>query len=312
MAMIDSHLGPFRFNLKASRDGVGLQFGLGGPAWNRLYRWLSKRRTSARDGISDPAPDAPATTPEAAALLERIAGQGWYHTIDLGHGVRTKGEFDHTPHLDRYALPARLDGKRVLDVGSFDGFWSFEFERRGAAQVVAWDAPTFGDIDFPPPIRNAMPAGTLAAPTGSGFALAADILGSKAERITGSVYEMTPARIGLFDMSHIGNVLVHLRDPALALQRLAAVTRGESWIVEAIEPELGRDATLMRYMGGQENCNWWRFSEPALLAMVRDAGFATAEVVARFAIPLRGSARDMPIVVIRARTTMQEAPMHGA
>lgn len=302
MTVIGTQLGPFRFNFKVSREGVGLNFGLGGPAWNRLYQRLSKRRATARDNVSVPAPDASGPEPEAAALLQRIAGQGWYHSIDLGHGVRTRGEFDHAPYLDRYALPARLDGKRVLDVGSFDGFWSFEFEKRGAAQVVAWDAPTFGDIDFPPRVREAMPAATLAKPTGSGFILAADILGSKVERITGSVYEMTPARVGLFDMSHIGNVLVHLRDPALALQRLAAVTRGESWIVEAIEPELGRDTTLMRYMGGQENCNWWRFSEPALLAMVRDAGFATAEVAARFAIPFRGSARDMPIVVIRART----------
>ena len=69
---------------------------------------------------------------------------GWYHTIELGDGVVTEGIFDHRPVVDRYMIPADLCGMRCLDVGTMDGFWAFEMERRGAAEVVAADlaAPT--------------------------------------------------------------------------------------------------------------------------------------------------------------------------
>jgi hypothetical protein len=40
------------------------------------------------------------------------------------------------PHLSNYPLPERLDGKRVLDVATFDGFWAFEPERMGRFDLV--------------------------------------------------------------------------------------------------------------------------------------------------------------------------------
>src|SRR5688572_16639032 len=73
-----------------------------------------------------------------AELLRRP----WYHTIDLGDGVVTPGIFDHRPLLDQYGLPADLTGLSVLDAGAANGFFSFEFERRGASRVLAVDIPT--------------------------------------------------------------------------------------------------------------------------------------------------------------------------
>lgn len=301
-------VGPLRLTMKVSREGAGAYLGLGGPSWATVYEKLADREavrpsaasaTAARTASDDVAVEPGEKS--ATSVQQRIAGVGWYHTLDLGSGVRTDGLFDHAPHLARYGLPADLSGLRVLDIGAFDGFWALEFERRGAAEVVAFDAPCIGALDFPPGVRAAMEPEILTRPVSAGFPLALDILGSRVERRFGSVYEMAPEALGVFDLTHLGNVLVHLRDPALALARMASVTAGEAWIVEAYEPEFGEDGAVMRYMGGQQDCNWWRFSAPALLAMARDAGFDDVMEVARFAIPFRNSRRDMYMLVIRAR-----------
>ena len=73
---------------------------------------------------------------ELAAKAEAIR---WYHTLDLGGGIVTSG-VDHSPsRLARVDLPASLAGKSVLDIGAWDGFFSFEAERRHASRVVAAD-----------------------------------------------------------------------------------------------------------------------------------------------------------------------------
>src|SRR5438105_15264493 len=68
-----------------------------------------------------------------AAALERE----WYHTIELAPEVVTPGWFDTRGIVDELPFPATLKGKRCLDVATFDGFWAFEMERRGAAEVHA-------------------------------------------------------------------------------------------------------------------------------------------------------------------------------
>src|SRR3954462_4571504 len=74
-----------------------------------------------------------------SALQSQADALRWYHTIDLGQGVVTKG-IDATPvRLDRIDLPASLEGLTVLDIGAWDGFFSFEAERRGASRVLATD-----------------------------------------------------------------------------------------------------------------------------------------------------------------------------
>lgn len=64
-----------------------------------------------------------------------------WHSIDLGHGVKTKGVKaggDMANELKAPCLP-ELRGTAVLDIGPMDGFYSFEAERRGATRVVAVD-----------------------------------------------------------------------------------------------------------------------------------------------------------------------------
>src|SRR3954451_22751816 len=78
----------------------------------------------------------------------------WYHTLDLGDGVVTKGMFDHRPHLHHYPIPADLTGKHCLDVATMDGFWAFEMERRGAASVTALDLEDPEALDWPAALRG--------------------------------------------------------------------------------------------------------------------------------------------------------------
>src|SRR5471032_474924 len=75
----------------------------------------------------------------ADEIRTRAAQLRWYQTIDLGHGIVTPGVDDTPLRLDRLDIPASLTGQTVLDIGAWDGFFSFEAERRGAARVLATD-----------------------------------------------------------------------------------------------------------------------------------------------------------------------------
>jgi len=65
----------------------------------------------------------------------------WWHVIDLPDGSVTPGGWDLRDVARQLPWPD-LSGKRCLDVGTADGFWAFEMEKRGAADVLATDLPT--------------------------------------------------------------------------------------------------------------------------------------------------------------------------
>ena len=77
---------------------------------------------------------------------ERIAEHRWWHTIEVAPGIVTPGGWDLRPTSAQLPWPD-VSGKRCLDVGTMDGFWAFELERRGAAEVVATDiGPAHSDV----------------------------------------------------------------------------------------------------------------------------------------------------------------------
>jgi len=111
---------------------------------------------------------------------------------------------------------------RALDIGTWDGFWAFEMERRGAT-VVALDLDDERKLDYPPRRR---PQSFSETPRGDGFRMAKELLGSNVERVDLSIYEATPEEIGSFDLVFCGTVLLHLRDQLLALERIAGLCTG--------------------------------------------------------------------------------------
>ena len=146
----------------------------------------------------------------------------WYHTIDLPDGTATPGWFDTRAAPGPAGLAASLAGRRCLDVGTFDGFWAFEMERRGAAEVVALDLDDPTKLDWSYDERERGPAlveewGTGAV-QGSQRRLRRSALrsGESTARSTTS----TPEVAGRFDLVLCGALLLHLKDPVTALERM--------------------------------------------------------------------------------------------
>jgi tRNA (mo5U34)-methyltransferase len=198
----------------------------------------------------------------------------WYHRIEVAPGLVTPGINDSQRILEALDLPERLDGLRVLDIGARDGFFSFECERRGAAEVVAIDS---------------MP------PTLTGFPIAKELVGSAVEFTQRNVYELSPDDLGTFDLILFLGVLYHLRDPMLALDRIWSVSRGKL-IVETqmiddavlvgpgkfktlaeLNPELETIPLMQFYPGDSLNgdaTNVWAPNEVGLAAMLEEVGFS--------------------------------------
>lgn len=214
----------------------------------------------------------------SADLLPDLAGEvaalSWYHTIDLPGGLTTPGLFDHRALVPHYGIPEDLTGQRALDVATFDGFWAFELERRGA-DVLAVDIPRLSWLDLPPKLKEEILARDLDEESGLGFFLARRALKSSVERSTCSVYELDPERIGTFDLVHVADLLLHLQSPVTALQRIRSVTRGRAIIADVFDPRLLPPAgQTLKYHGGWWSAIWWMPSLNALAQMVLDAGFS--------------------------------------
>src|SRR5581483_7620 len=164
----------------------------------------------------------------------QIRGMYWYHTIDLpidGQVVRTPGEYDHARYVDRYGFPASMAGMRVLDMGAADGWFSFEFERRGAAEVVAADRVSgYPDV----PYHEVARFGPGIQWTGAHrFHLARELLGSSVMHIDQDIHALDSDVVGTFDLVFCGSLLLHISDPFLALKALRRVCRGSLIVATA-------------------------------------------------------------------------------
>ncbi len=170
---------------------------------------------------------------EAAAL-------SWYHTIELAPGVLTPGEYDTRAALVKIPFPAALTGMRCLDVGTHDGFWAFEMERRGAAEVVAIDLDDPRMLDFSEPGVE-WTEELLAAQTRRplAFECARGALQSQVTRRDLSVYSLSPDGLGLFDFAFLGTLLLHLRDPVRALTAVRRVLQPGGRLLVNDEVSLG-------------------------------------------------------------------------
>lgn len=129
----------------------------------------------------------------------------WFHRIPLGDGKFTPGLFQRDPfNWEQLKLPDRLDGKSFLDIGAFDGLHSFEAEKRGAERVLATDI-WYGS-------------------TGKeGFDLVREYLNSNVEDRIIDVYDISPEKIGRFDVVLCAGLVYHVRDPYLAIKNAVSV-----------------------------------------------------------------------------------------
>lgn len=231
-------------------------------------------------------------SPEA---LERVRAQSWYHTLELAPGVVTDGWFDLRDQVSHYRIPERLDGLRVLEVGTWDGFWAFELESRGAAEVVALDLDDERDLDWPARRR---PTTFPEQPRGAGFRLASELRGSKVRRVDRSIYDAMPEELGTFDLVFCSAVLVHLRDQLLALERMAALCHGRLILAEEYDRVSSRvPFPVSRYLADRDQAVvFWLPGIRTWKQMTSTAGFERVEQVGRF--KMRAKDFSVPHVVL--------------
>lgn len=229
------------------------------------------------------------------ALRAEVAAIDWYHSIPLGHGVVTPGA-SQTPTLRGEELPP-LRGRSVLDVGAFDGYYSFLAEREGARRVVALDHYIWG-VDMAARTRywdDCKARGELpdrhkeerdfydpSLPRRRGFELAHRVLDSRVEPVVGDFMTMDLGPLGTFDVVLFLGLLYHLTEPMTALERLRAVTSQVAVIeTEAIVvPGREGDKLMLFYEAdekGGDYTNWFSVTEPALHGLCRAAGFRRVE-----------------------------------
>lgn len=215
-------------------------------------------------------------------VLKKIAQVPvWCHTIELGYGLVTpgiQGGIDYPTGtinlLRNLKLPEDLKGKTVLDIGAWDGFFSFAAEKRGASRVLAIDNFYRGsDLEW----------------TGSqGFETAKEILNSKVEFKKANVYDLNPQDFGMFDIVLFPGVFYHLKHPFLALEKIYSVCR-EMLIMEThYEPYYFKKARPLAHFYERSETNrdettWWGFNEAGLLAVIRSTGFKNPQVLFRYA-----------------------------
>ncbi len=183
--------------------------------------------------------------------------KGWWHSFELPDGTRIDGVASVESlrqRLAQFPIPDDLRGARVLDIGTWDGWFAFELERRGADVVAidCWNNPRFHEVH--------------------------KRLNSHVDYRELDVYDVTPDTVGRFDIVLFLGVLYHLKHPLLALERVCAVTEKlaavESFIIREERP-------IMEFyehdeLGGQVD-NWCGPTESCLLAFCRTAGFARVE-----------------------------------
>ncbi|MEX2194885.1 MAG: class I SAM-dependent methyltransferase [Thermoleophilaceae bacterium] len=230
------------------------------------------------------------------ALRDRVAATSWYHSIELEPGLVTPGWFDTRPLPRRLPFPASLADRRCLDVGTFDGFWAFEMEKRGAAEVVAvdvldphrWDWPA----GSPPEVIEEMESRKRDNP---GFAIAKEALGSQVRLVDETVYELDPDELGRFDFIFCGSLLLHLRDPVRGVESLRRLSDGEVMVTDAVDPFLSRlfRGRPVTELDGRGRPWWFHQTASSLKALVERGGFRVVEGPRRYAIP-RGPAQRRP------------------
>jgi tRNA (mo5U34)-methyltransferase len=229
--------------------------------------------------------------------LDDVSRFYWYHTIDLGNGLVTPGDYDFRADVPLLHFPEDLRGKKVLDVGSATGFFAFELEKRGA-EVVSVELPSLKEWDMPLDGSGDRAIEGLCRQHGTTspeeahhlhldgpFQFCRKVLGSSVRRCFSSVYDLSPAALGCdgFDLVFVGDVLIHLMAPLKALAVLAPLCRGTMVITQELNEE-NNPAPVARFVGEEADCrSWWYMNHVCLDRVLKRLGFRETQVVGHVA-----------------------------
>jgi hypothetical protein len=227
-------------------------------------------------GQLDPAFQAKLASERASVELEDCS---FYHTASLSNGDVVRGPWDLRGAESAYLGNINVAGDRVLELGPATGALTYYMEDEGA-EVVSFDIgfDVCADILPKPGVdereQQMSFMGMVAQVQNSWWYLHKD-RGSRAKVAYGNIYDM-PGDLGTFDTSVFGAILLHLRDPFLALQQAAARTSRRIVVTDALQdPTLNRDDNLLRFASaGFDNLTiWWTLTPGTVQRMLRHLGF---------------------------------------
>ena len=172
------------------------------------------------------------SVPDRDSIVKTMNSMVWYHKIELAPGIVTPGpdwEPLWEPMLERHRA-VDFRGKRVLEVGCWDGYWSFEAEKLGAAEVWATD-----DMSQRRQVTRSVP-----------FVI--ECLKSNVRyRDDVSVYEVDDLFPEKFDVVICYGVLYHLRYPVLGLAKMRKVLKTGGTLLMETAVLLDTESTDMRW-----------------------------------------------------------------
>jgi Methyltransferase domain len=217
----------------------------------------------------------------------------FYHSLELpGHGL-IEGEWDLRGGERAYLGGVDLAGKSVLEIGTASGHLCAYMEGDGA-DVVSYDLSPEHSLDVVPYARYDNESYRLElkshiAQLNNAYWLVHSTLGLRARMVYGTVYDI-PRELGAFDVATLGSVLLHLRDPLLALQNVLAHTRDTVIVADRGNPrllrfpvrisdKLGR-ALFFRPVAAESEpkVTWWRLTPQVVQKMIAVFGFEDSRV----------------------------------
>lgn len=204
----------------------------------------------------------------------------WYHTFELPDGKVIPGAWDLRGKEAEYLGGVDLAGRRVLELGPATGYLTFHMERMGA-EVVSFEAGFDVGIDVLPfrgyedPGERTKVMLTTVDRNHDAWWYMHRLSGSSAKFVQGDIYDM-PADLGKFDVTVVGAILLHLREPWGALYQAARRTTGCVVVTEPLQDdEAPPETNIMRFSPSAEShlTNWWSIYPGAVVSMLERLGF---------------------------------------
>lgn len=226
----------------------------------------------------------------------------FYHTMELpGHGT-VEGAWDFRNHEQEYLGSVNFVGKRVLELGTASGFFCFYMEKMGAEVIgydlsdgTAWDIVPYANIDQSKILSERR---ETIEKLHNGYWFSHRLLKSTAKVVYGSIYEI-PKQIGPVDIATFGCILLHLRDPFLALQNALQLTtetviitepnpistikpKGlKSFLKNLLNPAIPPKPTMQFIPNYRQNWpyeTWWQLPSEVIIEMIGIFGFTNIQV----------------------------------
>ena len=192
--------------------------------------------------------------------IEKMNLIKWWHCIPIGDVVTPGQNQESFETLDLLEIPDDLKNKSVIDIGCWDGFYSFECERRNAKKVVACDRFVWEDPEI----------------TDAGFNFAHKQLNSNVEKLFSYVEELPEKVVEKFDIVLMLGVLYHSKNPIQYVE-IAKNLSKDIVIFETVIDLQDIKVPAVRYYIADElnndSSNFWGFNELAMNGIMKDAGF---------------------------------------